>query len=163
MQSTAVASAAWRAASRWFTVVAVLLLAALPVSAADALKGVALVIGNGKYEHLAKLANPENDAKAIEDLLSGLGFQTDVSSDRDARRLQRDLEGFAEDAEDADVAVLYYSGHGIEAGGENFLVPVDADLSALENASKSLVPVSGLIAELKAKVLLIFSTSKHSI
>jgi len=152
MQSTAVASAAWRAASRWFTVVAVLLLAALPVSAADALKGVALVIGNGKYEHLAKLANPENDAKAIEDLLSGLGFQTDVSSDRDARRLQRDLEGFAEDAEDADVAVLYYSGHGIEAGGENFLVPVDADLSALENASKSLVPVSGLIAELKAKV-----------
>ena len=48
--------------------------------------------------------------------------------------------------------MIYYSGHGIEAGGENFLVPVDADVSALDNAGETLVPVSALIAELQATV-----------
>ena len=112
---------------------------------AKPLKGVALVIGNGDYEHIAKLANPVNDARAIEDLLHRLGFETTMASDRDARRLRRDLDGFVEDAEGADVAVVYYSGHGIEAGGENYLVPVDADLSALDKAADRLVPLSHMI------------------
>ena len=43
---------------------------------------------------------------------------------------------------DADVAILYYSGHGIEAGGENYLVPVDADVSALDAAADRLVPLT---------------------
>ena len=116
------------------------------------LHGVALVVGNGKYEHIAPLANPEADARAVEDLLNGLGFDTDVATDRDARRLSRDLEDFADDAEGADVAVLYYSGHGIEAGGENFLVAVDAQPGRLATASDGLVAVSALIEELKAKV-----------
>ncbi len=116
------------------------------------LKGIALVIGNGDYEHIAKLANPPNDARAVEEMLAGLGFDTDVVSDRDARRLRRALDGFVEDAEGADVAVIYYSGHGIEAGGENFLVPVDADLSALDDAGEKLVPLSGIIDELKRAV-----------
>lgn len=116
------------------------------------LRGVALVIGNGDYEHIAKLANPANDARAIEEMLDRLGFETTLVSDRNARRLKRDLEGFAGDAEGADVAVVYYSGHGIEAGGENFLVPVDADLSALDDAGEKLVPVGSLIEELKASV-----------
>jgi len=128
------------------------LAAAMPALAADSLRGVALVIGNGDYKHLPALTNPENDARAIEDLLNRLGFETDLSSDRDARRLARDLEDFAEDAEGADVAVLYYSGHGIEAGGENFLVPVDADLSALDAAAQKLVPISALLEKLKANV-----------
>ena len=117
-----------------------------------ALKGVALVIGQSDYEHVAKLPNPENDARAIEEMLDKLGFETDVATDRDARKLRRDLEGFVEDAEGADVAIIYYSGHGIEAGGENFLVPVDADLSALDDAGEKLVPLSAIVAELKAKV-----------
>lgn len=116
------------------------------------LRGVALIIGNGDYPHLPKLANPENDADAIEALFSDLGFDSVRRADRDAATLRRDLERFAEDAEDADVAVLYYSGHGIEAGGENYLVPVDADISALDAAGEKLVPVSALIAELQAAV-----------
>ncbi|MFC3642131.1 caspase family protein [Aquibium oceanicum] len=118
----------------------------------DALQGVALVIGNSGYEHLPPLANPKDDARAVEDLLDDLGFETDLSSDRDARRLARDLEDFAEDAAHADVAILYYAGHGIEAGGENFMVPVDADLSALDAASERLVPTSQLIARLRQTV-----------
>ncbi|MCO5056373.1 MAG: caspase family protein [Rhizobiaceae bacterium] len=115
---------------------------------AKELRGVALVIGQSAYEHLAPLANPAGDARAIEDLLARLGFETTVVSDRDARQLLRALDNFVEDAEGADVAVIYYAGHGIEAGGENWLVPVDADISALDAAGGRLVPVSGVIEEL---------------
>ncbi|MBX3581475.1 MAG: caspase family protein [Rhizobiaceae bacterium] len=133
---------------------ALLLLPAL-AQAQDAgrpLRGVALVIGQSEYEHLSPLPNPANDADAIETLLSDLGFDSVRRSDRKASNLSRDLERFAEDAEGADVAVLYYSGHGIEAGGENWLVPVDADLSALDDAGDKLVPVSALVDKLKATV-----------
>lgn len=117
-----------------------------------ALRGVALIIGNSTYEALPALANPTNDARAVEALLDELGFETELSSDRDARRLRRDLENFVEDAEGADVAIIYYAGHGIEAGGENYLVPVDADLSALDAAGEKLVPISQLVQELQQNV-----------
>lgn len=132
--------------------VAILWLAPVSASSAQTLRGVALIIGNAAYEHIRALPNPANDARAVESLLDGLGFETTVVSDRNARQLSRTLQGFIEDAEGADVAVVYYAGHGIEAGGENFLVPVDADLSALDAAGERLVPVSGFIARLQATV-----------
>ena len=116
------------------------------------LRGAAIVIGNSAYEHLSELANPANDARAVEMLLNALGFETEMSLDRDARRLARDLDIFLEDAEGADVAVVYYAGHGIEAGGENFLVPVDADISALDAAGEKLVPISAFLERLQAVV-----------
>ena len=116
------------------------------------LKGVALVIGQSKYAHIAPLANPANDAREMVKLLSDLGFDARSVSDRDAAKLRRDLERFVEDAEGADVAFLYYSGHGIEAGGENWLVPVDADVSSLENAGEDLVPLSEVMDQLKGVV-----------
>jgi uncharacterized caspase-like protein len=121
--------------------------AATAAEAPAALRGVALVIGNGDYEHLPKLANPP-----VEDLLSKLGFDTSLASDRNAKRLARDLEDFVDDAEGADVAVLYYAGHGIEAGGENFLVPTDADIAALDDAGRRLVPLSRVVEELRRTV-----------
>ena len=116
---------------------------------AKALRGVALIVGQSAYEHLPPLANPESDARAVEDLFDRLGFDTVDARNADARKLRRTLERFAEDAEGADVAVIYYAGHGIEAGGENFLVPVDADLSALDAAGERLVPVSDYLAALQ--------------
>jgi len=132
----------------------VFLAACLPAAAQDSrpLRGVALIIGQSEYEHLAPLANPSNDADAVEELFDRLGFDTTHVSDRDARRLSRDLERFLEDAEEADVAVVYYAGHGIEAGGENFLVPVDASLSALDAAAERLIPLSGFVEKLQATV-----------
>lgn len=116
------------------------------------LKGVALVIGQSKYEHIAELANPANDAREMVKLLTDLGFDARSVSDRDARKLKRDLERFVEDAEGADVAFLYYSGHGIESGGENWLVPVDADVSSLEDAGETLVALSSVMDQLKGVV-----------
>lgn len=119
--------------------VVVVFLAAGPSRGQDArpLRGVALVIGNSAYEHLSALPNPANDARAVENLLNDLGFETELSSDRDGRRLARDLRDFIEDAEGADVAVVYYAGHGIEAGGENFLVPVEPTCQRRKQPARS--------------------------
>jgi uncharacterized caspase-like protein len=117
-----------------------------------ALNGVALVIGQSEYEHIAPLPNPANDARDMMKLLTDLGFDTRLVSDRDSRRLGRDLERFVEDAEGADVAFVYYSGHGIEAGGDNWLVPIDTDAEDLQNARETLVSTSRIIEDLAATV-----------
>ncbi|QKD05392.1 peptidase C14 [Mesorhizobium loti R88b] len=125
-----------------------------PAAANDArpMRGVALVIGESRYYNLPLLPNPANDARAVDRLLGELGFDVTSVTDGDKAKLDRSLQRFVEDAAGADVALLYYSGHGIEAGGENYMVPVSADPSSLTDAGKTLVPLSSLLAELKAKV-----------
>lgn len=118
---------------------------------AAALKGVALVIGESAYETLAPLPNPERDARDIEDLLAKLGFDTDLATDAKAKKLRRTVDGFIEDAEGADVALLYYSGHGIEAGGVNYLIPIDADQASLEAADENLISLQGVLEQLRQK------------
>ncbi|MGE0237827.1 MAG: caspase family protein [Parvibaculaceae bacterium] len=133
-------------------VLAVLVAGLAAAEEAKPLKGVALIIGQSAYAHVTPLANPANDARAVDGLLTALGFDTRTVSDRDTARLKRDLERFAEDAEGADVALLYYSGHGVEAGGENYLVPTDADPAALDDARDRLVPLSGIMERLRRGV-----------
>ncbi len=136
-----------------WALLAVLFLAS-PVTAQEArsLKGVALIIGQSGYAHVPSLSNPARDARAVDGLLTALGFDTRTVTDRDTNKLTRDIERFAEDAEDADVALLYYSGHGIEAGGENYLIPTDADLASLSDAGERLVPLSQVMNRLKRSV-----------
>lgn len=143
----------YAAAARLVAVMVALLGLATPAPAEEKgrLSGIALVIGQSDYEHITALPNPANDAREVVKLLTDLGFDARGVTDRDASKLKRDIERFVEDAEEADVALLYYSGHGIEAGGENWLIPVDADVSSLANASEALVPLSGIMDELKQK------------
>ncbi len=131
----------------------VLLASCLGAAAGDgaSLRGIALVIGNDEYDHLPKLANPTHDARAVEDMLDSLGFETDLAQNRNARHMRRDIDGFVDDVEGADVALLYYSGHGIEAGGENYLLPVDTDAAGLQSADATLIALSPLIARLHEK------------
>ncbi|MGD9925221.1 MAG: caspase family protein, partial [Pseudorhodoplanes sp.] len=92
---------------------------------------VALVIGNSAYQSVPALLNPKNDARAIAAALRRLGF-TDVVEQYDLTRpaMTAALQRFGETAENADWAVVYYAGHGIEVGGVNFAIPVDAALKA---------------------------------
>lgn len=119
---------------------------------ADELRGVALVIGQADYETLSDLGNPLNDARAMDDMLSELGFDVTRVLDRGGERLRREIEDFLADAEGADVALVYYAGHAVEAGGQNYLVPIDADLSTPASAGASLVPVGELLDELAREV-----------
>jgi uncharacterized caspase-like protein len=137
--------------------VALVLIAFPAIAQERALKGVALVIGQSRYENLPGLANPANDARAVDRLLSDLGFDVDTVVDGDRRRLERALSRFAEDAAEADVALVYYAGHGVEAGGQNFLVPVDARLPAAGNAADDLVAVGAMLDELKRTTPLVIA------
>ena len=92
-------------------------------------KRVALVLGNSAYQNVAPLANPVNDSAKIAATLKDAGFDV-VDSRRDlpAAETRRALRDFADRARDADIAVVYYAGHGIEVDGANYLIPVDARL-----------------------------------
>ncbi len=92
-------------------------------------KRVAFVVGNSKYQNVIPLANPANDAAAVTDMFRKAAFQV-VESRRDLNNteLRRALRDFTEKARDADIAVIYYAGHGIEVDGTNYLIPVDAVL-----------------------------------
>jgi uncharacterized caspase-like protein len=101
-------------------------------SAAFADRRIALVIGNGKYENAGVLANPINDADAIADLLTKAGFNSvDRRHDLGVVEFKRAVREFVDRAASADVAVVYYSGHGLEIGGVNYLIPVDAKLTSV--------------------------------
>jgi uncharacterized caspase-like protein len=120
-------------------------LAALPATAEDTLRGVALVIGESKYEALTPLTNPNQDARDIDDLLGDLGFDVDRVLNADAEELREAIDDFIENAADADVALVYYSGHGIEVSGQNYLVPVDTDFSSAETAGEAVVAVAPML------------------
>ena len=111
---------------RWALAAAAFLLVSGP---AFAEKRVALVLGNSAYQNVAPLANPVNDSARIASTLKDAGFDV-VDSRRDlpAAETRRALRDFADRARDADIAVVYYAGHGIEVDGGNYLIPVDARL-----------------------------------
>lgn len=135
------------------------LLGSLPAEAQEAkpLRGVALIIGQANYAHVVPLPNAGADARAIGKLMTDLGFETRLAPDRNARALKREINRFIEDAEGADVAFVYYAGHGIEAAGENWLVPVDVDLASLADARESLVAASELLERLKQTAPLVIA------
>lgn len=90
---------------------------------------VALVIGNSNYQAVAALANPRRDADAVAAALRAIGFQTvTLKIDLSRNQLIDALHTFSVAAEKADWAVVYFAGHGIEVGGLNYLIPIDAKL-----------------------------------
>ena len=111
---------------RWALAAAAFLFVSGP---AFAEKRVALVLGNSAYQNVAPLANPVNDGAKIAATLKDAGFDV-VDSRRDlaAAETRRALRDFADRTRDADIAVVYYAGHGIEVDGGNYLIPVDARL-----------------------------------
>ena len=90
-------------------------------------KRVALVIGNSSYQNVPALTNPVNDAAAIAEMFRKAMFDV-VESRRDLKymEMRRALRDFADNARGADVAVIYFAGHGLEIDGTNYVVPVDA-------------------------------------
>jgi Caspase domain len=110
---------------RFLLMVLLIITAEATVSA----KRVALIIGNGVYANATTLKNPPSDAKLVAASLRQAGFDdVQIKTDLGKTALEAALRAFGERAEGADVALLYYAGHGIEAGGQNYLIPTDARL-----------------------------------
>jgi tetratricopeptide (TPR) repeat protein len=108
---------------------------------------VALIVGNGAYKNVQQLDNPPRDAKLIADTLRSLGFATvTLAPDLTRDKFFAALQEFGSAAEKADWAVVYYAGHGMEIGGVNYLIPVDAKLATDRDAETQTVALEQVIA-----------------
>jgi hypothetical protein len=92
-------------------------------------KRVALVIGNSAYKHTTRLTNPKNDANDVAAKLKALGFGVVEGIDLDKAATDRTILAFAEKLTGAEVGLFFYAGHGMQVGGQNYLVPTDAKLA----------------------------------
>jgi uncharacterized caspase-like protein len=127
-----------------------LVLAALPVDHALAQRRVALVIGNSAYQNVAPLSNTINDAGAIAALFRKAGFDiVDARQDLGVVDFKRAIREFMITARGAETAVMYYAGHGIEASGTNYLIPVDAKLATDYDAEDEAVSLDRIILALE--------------
>lgn len=117
--------------------------------AAPALPGgaarVALVIGNANYRAAGALPNPKNDAEAVSKALNSAGFQVVLANDLSREQFASVLKNFSAMADSSEWAVIYYAGHGIELGGNNYLVPVDAKFASDRDVSLEAVTLEQIL------------------
>jgi uncharacterized caspase-like protein len=107
---------------------------------------VALIIGNSAYNHVGKLPNPASDARAIAELLKRSGFDVVESrQDLNVNEMRRVVRDFTDKTRDADIAVVFYAGHGIEVDGTNYLLPVDAALERDIDVEDEAVPLDRIL------------------
>ena len=143
-----------------------LAIAALFAGEALAEKRVALVIGNSNYANVRPLTNPANDANAVATMFKEAGFDV-VSARNDLAgvEMRRTFRDFAEQANKADIAVVFYAGHGIEVDGTNYLLPVDTALRRdidVEDEAVSLDRVMRLLEPAKRLRLIILDACRDN-
>lgn len=109
---------------------------------------VALVIGNASYSNVEALDNPLNDARDLTGALETFGFEVTSATDLRRSEMYETLRNFRRKADQAEIALVYYAGHGIEIGGTNYLVPVDARLEDVRDAPVEMVQVEDVLSQL---------------
>jgi uncharacterized caspase-like protein len=116
-------------------------------------KRIALVIGNGSYQHVPRLLNPRNDAEDVAASLRRSGFDVTLSFDLDKSGMDQATIDFSRAARTADIALFYYTGHAMQFAGVNYLAPVDLDLTD-EADLRRMTRVDEIVADLQqAKTL----------
>ncbi len=125
---------------------------ALAIAASGPLRAetrVALVIGNSEYAS-ARLANPKNDAELMARTLKGVGFDVIKHTDANMQTMRQAFTEFARRLRRPDsVGVFYYAGHGVQVGGQNYLIPVGADITAEGEVALQAINLSELLASMK--------------
>jgi uncharacterized caspase-like protein len=135
---------------RWliFAIFSFLCLGALDAPAlAD--KRVALVIGNSAYKNAPLLPNPRNDARDVAASLKRVGFETIFGVDLDKAGMDEALIRFSREVRSADVALFYYSGHAMQFAGNNYLIPIDANITD-EADLRRMTRVDEIVADLQS-------------
>ena len=118
----------------------------LGCGAAQADKRIALVMANSAYKNVPQLSNPANDAALMADMFRRSGFDSvDVKLDLTVAEMRKALREFGGKARDADAAVIYYVGHGIELDGTNYLVPTDATLETDSDIMDETLPLDRVL------------------
>ncbi len=128
-----------------------LCLALFSTSQAAAANRVALVMGNGAYEEATALENPVRDAEAMAAALEALEFDVILRTDVDRRSTDQALGEFISASEGAEIALLFFAGHGIQIGGENFLLPVDVSAESEWSLRSSAIEAQRIISEMERR------------
>ncbi|WP_448952676.1 caspase family protein [Labrys neptuniae] len=89
----------------------------------------ALVIGNSAYRSVTALVNPANDANDMAAALGRIGYAVTLVKDGDLQAMNDGLRAFLRDADHADSVVVFYSGHGVQVKGRNYLIPISAKIT----------------------------------
>ncbi|MBR2687370.1 MAG: caspase family protein [Aquamicrobium sp.] len=113
-------------------------------------KRVALVIGNSKYVNAVALPNPANDARLIASTLRNAGFEVIEGVDQDNAGMHGLIGKFTEESYNADLAIIFYAGHGMQVDGKNYLIPVDAELTSPAYLKTRTVQIDEFMAALPA-------------
>lgn len=108
----------------------------------------ALVIGNSAYEKAAPLANPVNDATDMASKLEAIGFEVHRGLNLNSNDMRNLIVRFGRATETADIALFFYAGHGIQAGGENYLVPIEAEIEFENEIGLTLIPTTQVLDQL---------------
>ncbi|WP_088346489.1 MULTISPECIES: caspase family protein [Rhodomicrobium] len=126
-------------------------------------KRVALVIGNGAYNTAATLASPVQDAAIMMAALEKCSFGVSIGLDLPAAGMQQTFDAFVASLDGADVALLYYSGHGVQVGGENYLVPTDGALRDADDLRQfpSLPDLMARMSKKAKKCIVIFDACRN--
>ncbi|WP_051333936.1 caspase family protein [Mesorhizobium sp. WSM3224] len=136
----------------WAAIVGLFFLAAADLLQAGALAAgnnrVALVIGNSKYVYAPALPNPAGDARLMAEVLRKAGFNVIEGVDLDYAGMRDRLNKFTEASYDANTALIYYAGHGMQVNGKNYLIPVDAELTAPAHLKTRTIQIDELLSAL---------------
>ncbi|MHA7772586.1 caspase family protein [Roseibium sp. M-1] len=116
----------------------------------EAGRRVALVIGNQDYQYVEPLVNPVNDTKEIARILQEADFDVTLGTNLDKKGLEQVVRRFLRELTDGDTALFYYSGHALQVGDANFILPVDAKLSSEYDLEFESLKVSHLLDYMKA-------------
>src|SRR5713101_6915439 len=109
-------------------------------------KRVALIVGNSTYQTVPQLPNPSRDASAVAKMFRDAGFDSvDVQLNVGNLEFKRSIRKFEALADHADIAVVYYAGHGLEIGGTNYLIPVDARLASDRDAEDEAITLERMV------------------
>lgn len=110
---------------------------------------VALVIGNSSYQNASVLANPSNDARAMADKLGKIGFDVMLRENLSGQDFRVALGEFTEKALGSEIALVFYAGHGIEMGGRNYLIPVDARMRSEATATFETIALDSMLTTVR--------------
>ena len=127
----------------FITLISLLILLVTPLQAMA--ERVALVIGMGAYQHVVQLKNTINDADNIAAKLEDVGFKVTLATNKTQAELLDIMQAFSFQAETADLALVYYAGHGVEVQGVNYLIPIDANVKSNKDVVRVAVSLDDVL------------------
>jgi uncharacterized caspase-like protein len=134
-------------ARRWAGAMLAVILVML-IAPAEA-RRLALVVGNDNYKSVQPLKNARQDAKAIAEALKGLGFDVTLKQDLTLNALKAALREFKSRVSGGDEVIFYFSGHGVQFEGTNYLVPIDIVAESEQQVADDAVPLQRVLDDLR--------------